>query len=115
MIHTYSDLEASIQDSSDNLCSNFGELKPICEHVMTSTQNTRYMNVYMALLKNDPTFIDNDLREQSTDTCDGCKNAIQSSKDFWINSLVRMKIYFFEIKILIFFLGISSKCFTSNM
>jgi len=108
MIKTYSNLESSIQDLSDKLCSNFEELKPICEHVITSIQNTRYFNVYMALLKNDQTLIDNDFREQITDTCDGCKNAIQSSKDFWINSLVRMKTSFFPNKNFGFFLGISS-------
>jgi len=105
MINTHSDLESSIQDLSDKLCSNFKELKPICKH-MISIQNTRYINVYMALLQNNPTLIDNDLHEQSTDTCDGCKNAIQSGKDFWINSLVGIeKIYFFD---LFFFIGISS-------
>jgi hypothetical protein len=97
MINTHSDLESSIQDLSDKLCSNFNELKPICKH-MISIQNTRYMNVYMALLKNNSTLIDNDLHEQSTDTCDGCKNAVKSSKDFWINSLVRIEKYIFQNK-----------------
>ena len=48
----------------------------------------------MALLKNDKKLIDDDLREQMTiksqaDICNSCKNAVQSSKDFWNNALVR--------------------------
>jgi hypothetical protein len=43
----------------------------------------------MALLTNNPKLIDEDLHEQTTDTCDGCKNAVQSSKDVWVHTLVR--------------------------
>jgi hypothetical protein len=81
---------------SHNICSEYGQLKPMCEHLMVSPSSGRYAYVYMSLLKNNPKLIDDDLREQmaskiNTDVCDGCKNAVQSSKDFWINALVRMK------------------------
>ena len=54
------------------------------------------MVVVVALLKNDPKLIDDDLREQRTskvnaDVCDGCKNAVQSTKIFWNNALVRIE------------------------
>jgi hypothetical protein len=107
MVHTYSDLDASIQDLSENLCSSFDEFKPICEQVFISTETTRYLNVYMALLKNNPAFIDQDFREHSTDTCDGCKNAVQSSKNFSLNALVREKLNFSNFKPCVF-LGIGS-------
>lgn len=88
MSNTYSDFESAIEDLSAKICSNFGKMDQICEQIVTSKDNIRYFNVYMALLQKNTSLIDNDLREQSTDTCDGCKNAVQSSKDFWINSLV---------------------------
>ena len=67
----------------------------MCEHLMASPQAHRYGYVYMALLTNNPKLIDDDLREQmatkvNTDVCDSCKNAVQSSKDFWSNALVRI-------------------------
>jgi hypothetical protein len=74
----------------------------MCEHLMSSVQGQRYTYVYLALLKNNPKLIDDDLREQmatkvNTDVCDSCKNAVQTSKDFWGNALVR-----FDKRILIF-------------
>ncbi|CAF0969540.1 unnamed protein product [Rotaria sordida] len=83
----YLNFGSSIEKFSDNLCLNFGDLKPICEHLMGSTQSTHYINIYMALLKNDPKLIDDVLRKPKTDTCDKCKNATQSSKDFLLNEL----------------------------
>ncbi len=85
-----------------NICSEYGQFKAICQHLMNSVNSPRYAHVYLTLLKNDRKLIDDDLREQvqtkvNTDVCTSCKNAVQSSKDFWKNSLVR----FIEI-ILIF-------------
>jgi len=59
---------------------------------MASPQGHRYNYVYMSLLKNNPKLIDDDIREQmstkvNTNACDACKNAVQSSKDFWNNAL----------------------------
>ena len=44
--------------------------------------------------KNNPKLVDDDLRahlatKPTVDICTACKNAVQSSKDFWTNSLVR--------------------------
>jgi len=104
MTNTYQNLGLS-----DNLCSNFENLKPICEHLLTSRQSDRYLNVYMAILKNNSTFIDEDLQKLNSNTCDACKNSVQSSKDFWINALVRLKIMVLKSKYYsLFFLGISS-------
>jgi len=67
----------------------------MCEHLISSIQGHRYAYVYSALLKNNPKLIDDDLREQmstnvNADVCDSCKNAVQTSKDFWGNALVRL-------------------------
>jgi hypothetical protein len=95
-----------------DICSEFGQFKSICEHLMISEKSQRYEYLYSALLKNNPKLIDDDLREQmatnvNSDVCDSCKNAVQSSKDFWGNALVRLiKILF--IFLIIRYLGISS-------
>jgi hypothetical protein len=88
MIKTYSNVDSAMEDLANNLCFDFGNLKPICEHLISSLENIRYKHVYMAFLENNTSLIDQDFREQSTDTCDGCKNAVESGKTFWINSLV---------------------------
>jgi hypothetical protein len=49
---------------SNNICSEYGHLKSMCEHLMTSVQSRRYAYVYSALLQNNPKLIDDDLREQ---------------------------------------------------
>ena len=83
-----------------DICSEFGQFKSICEHLMISEQSQRYEYLYSALLKNNPKLIDDDLREQmatnsNSDVCESCKNAVQTSKDFWGNALVRfIKILF---------------------
>ncbi|CAF4728744.1 unnamed protein product, partial [Rotaria magnacalcarata] len=77
----YVDLESSIEASSDSLCSEFGDFKPICEQLIASKQYDRYAKVYLALLNNNQKLIDTDLHEQKADTCDQCKTMIQSSKD----------------------------------
>ena len=79
---------------SSDVCFQHGQLRPMCEHLLASSQSRRYANLYMALLKNTSKFIDDDLREQMTtkvnvDVCHSCKNAVQSSKDFMNNALVR--------------------------
>jgi hypothetical protein len=84
---------------SSDICFQYGQLTPMCDHLMASPQGQRYAYVYMALLKNDRKLIDDDLREQmstkvNTDVCDTCKNAVQSSKDFWNNALVRIIVIF---------------------
>ncbi|CAF1514559.1 unnamed protein product, partial [Adineta steineri] len=83
-------LEERLQ--SHDICAEFGESKTMCEHIMISANNHRYASVYMALLKNNPKLIDDDLREQMStnvhaDVCQSCKDAVQSSKDFWGNNL----------------------------
>ena len=83
--------QSSINAIADTLCSEFGDLKPICDHLITSSESTQYAKVYLALLKNNSTIIDKDFRNEDLDTCDSCKNAVQTSKDFWLNSLVSMK------------------------
>jgi hypothetical protein len=80
-----------------NICSEYGPFKAVCEHLLNSVNSHRYAHVYLALLKNNPKLIDDDLREQmqtkvNTNVCDSCKNAVQSSKDFWKNALVRLII-----------------------
>jgi hypothetical protein len=82
------DLNSNIEELSENLCTDFGDIKPICEHLIISTTNIRYRTIYMAILKNNPSLIDQNLRPTNTDTCDGCKNAVQSGKDFSLNALV---------------------------
>ncbi|CAF3821446.1 unnamed protein product, partial [Rotaria sordida] len=82
-------LEAGL---SSDICFQYGQLRPMCEHLIASPDSHRYAHIYMALLKNNPKLIDDDLRQQITsnvnvDVCDSCKNAIQSSKDFLNNAL----------------------------
>ena len=84
-------LEVSL---SSDLCFQFGQMKPMCDQLMASPLSQRYANVYLALLKNNPKLVDDDLRahlatKPTVDICTACKNAVQSSKDFWTNSLVR--------------------------
>jgi hypothetical protein len=99
--HIGSDIEAIDQRFeaaiSSDICFQYGQLRPMCEHLMASPQGHRYGYVYLALLKNNRKIIDDDLREQmqtkvNIDVCDSCKNAVQSSKDFWKNALVRLII-----------------------
>ncbi|UJR26420.1 hypothetical protein I4U23_007752 [Adineta vaga] len=83
-------LEERLQ--AHDICSEFGHSKTICEHLMTSVDSRRYAYVYLSLLTNNPTLIDEDLREHlstkvNADVCQSCKNAVQSTKDFWANSL----------------------------
>lgn len=84
---------------ANNICSEYGQFKTMCEHLMISVHSHRYAHVYLALLTNNPKLIEDDLREQvqtkvNTDVCESCKNAVQSSKDFWKNALVRpVEIY----------------------
>ncbi len=82
------DLNSNIEDLSENICANFEDVKPICEHLIGSTTNIRYKNIYMALLKNNPSLIDQNLRPLNANTCDACKNAVQSGKNFSLNALV---------------------------
>lgn len=84
-------LEAAL---SSDICFQYGQLKPLCEHLLASPQGQRYAHIYMAVLKNNPKLIDDDLRDQlatnvNADVCDSCKSAVQSSKDFFNNALVR--------------------------
>ncbi len=76
------------------ICSEYGQFKTICEHLINSVDSHRYVHVYLALLKNDRKLIDDDLRENiqtklNADVCESCKNAVESSIDFWKNTLVR--------------------------
>ena len=85
-------LEAAI---TSDICFQHGQLRPMCEHLMASKDGHRFGYVYLALLKNNRKVIDDDLREQmqtkpNADVCQSCKNAVQSGKDFWKNSLVRL-------------------------
>ncbi|CAF3652448.1 unnamed protein product [Adineta steineri] len=91
MTNTFSNFELP-----DDICSNFGDLKTICTHLLTSKQSARYGNIYMAFVKNNLTIIDEDLRAQNTDSCDTCKNAVQSSKDFWLNTLESIRDVFLQ-------------------
>jgi hypothetical protein len=84
---------------SHNICSEFGQLKTMCEHLMISVKSRQYAYVYTALLTNNPKLIHDDIREQlatkvKTDVCDLCKNAVQSAKDFSSNALVRIIFIF---------------------
>ena len=76
------------------ICSEYGQFKTVCEHLLTSVDSHRYVRVYLALLKNDRKLIDDDLREKvqtklNADVCNSCKSAVESSIDFWKNTLVR--------------------------
>lgn len=80
---------------STDICFQYGQLRPMCEHLLSSPKNHRYNYVYMALLKNNPKLIDDDLREQmatsvNADVCASCKDSIESSKTFLNNALVRI-------------------------
>lgn len=86
-------LEAAI---TSDICFQHGQLRPMCEHLMASKQAHRFGYIYLALLKNNRKLIEDDLREQvqtksNADICGSCKNAVQSGKDFWKNSLVRFE------------------------
>lgn len=91
MQHQTKPLEERLE--AHKICSEYGTLKDMCEHLMISVNSHRYARVYLAVLTNNPKLIDDDLREQmqtkvSADVCTSCKNAIQSSKQFWKNALV---------------------------
>ncbi|UJR26418.1 hypothetical protein I4U23_007750 [Adineta vaga] len=94
--HTGSSIEALDQrleaSLASDVCFQYGQLRPMCEHLIASSNSHRHAYAYMAMLTNNPKLIDDDLREQMStdvhaDVCQSCKNAVQSSKDFWINTL----------------------------
>jgi hypothetical protein len=70
-------------------------LKPLCVHLAASIDSRRYAKLYMAVFHNDTKWIENSLREEvqssqasaNVDLCDTCKNAIQSSTNFYTQSL----------------------------
>jgi hypothetical protein len=97
--HVGSDIEA-IDDRfqfaiSSDICFQYGQLRPMCEHLMASPQGHRYSYVYLALLTNNRKLIDDDIREQmqtkaNDNVCDSCKDAVQSAKVYWKSALVRL-------------------------
>ena len=82
------DLNSNIQDLSENICGDFGELKPICEHLIISTTNVGHRNIYMAILKNNPSLIDENLHPTSANTCEECKNFVHAGRTYSIETLV---------------------------
>jgi len=75
-----------------DICFQYGQFRPMCEHLMASKQAHRFNYIYMSLLKNNPKLIDDDLREQleskpNQDVCSSCKQSVQTAIDFWKNSL----------------------------
>ena len=81
----------------------FEQMQQLCIHLAASIDSRRYTNAYMAVLYNDSTWIDNELREQlqsaqvgiNADQCGSCKNVIQSSADFYLQILVSV-VYIIE-------------------
>ena len=94
MRYTSNDFASSIEQFSNSLCSKFGNLKPVCEHLMVSVKHSRYIKIYMAVLKNDVPSVDHDLHQQQMNTCEQCKNVVQTTKTLWIDDLVKMKLIF---------------------
>lgn len=88
MSTTYSNLNAAMEEISQNLCADLGDLQLPCQQLTTFKDNARYYQIYLAFLKNQKSIIDEDFRAQTTDTCDGCKKTVQTSKDFWTSTLV---------------------------
>ena len=88
MSTTYSNLDAAMDEISQNLCADLGDFQLPCQHLTTFKDNARYHQIYLTFLKNQMSLIDEDFRAQITNTCDGCKKAVQTSKDFWTNALV---------------------------
>ena len=89
--HQKKSLEERLE--AHNICSEYGQLKKMCEDLLISVDNRRYAKIYLALLTNNLKLVDDDIREQlqttvNADICNSCKNAVQSSKDFWKNALV---------------------------
>lgn len=82
-------IETNLETMTDNICSQFVILKTVCEHIMVSRLNVRYNKVYLALINNNRTIIDNDLLESKIDNCEQCESVVKSAKDFWTNALVR--------------------------
>ncbi|CAF3953583.1 unnamed protein product, partial [Rotaria sp. Silwood1] len=54
--HQTKTLEERLQ--SNDICSEYGQLRPMCEHLIASPQSHRYAYMYMALLTNNPKLID---------------------------------------------------------
>lgn len=88
MSTTYSNLDAAMDEISQNLCADLGDFQLPCQHLTTFKNNARYHQIYLAFLTNEVSLIDADIRKQTTSTCDGCKQAVQTSKDFSTNALV---------------------------
>ena len=88
MSTTYTNLDSAMNEIAENLCADLGDFRLVCQQLTTFKDNARYHDVYLAFVKNQSERIDNDFRAQSTNTCDGCKKAVQTTKDFWINALV---------------------------
>lgn len=79
-----------------DVCNEFEHLQAICTQLAASVDGRRYAKMYMAMLHNDTTWIDNDIREttelsqagSNTDTCETCKNIVQSSTTFNLQIVV---------------------------
>lgn len=115
MATTYTNLDSAMDEIAENLCADLGDFKLVCQHLTTFKDNARYYNVYLAFVKNQTERIDQDFRAQSTNTCDGCKQAVQTAKDFWTNTLVCRLIILSHKKTIVFFLDIHSRFSTSNL
>ena len=103
-----------------DLCFQYGQLRPICEHIMASPNSRRYAYMYRAILQNNPKLFDDDLREQlstsvNTDVCTACKNTAQSAKDFWINAVVSTHASCFLSTLNVSCLGCCSRSLDSSL
>lgn len=93
-------LEQRLQ--AHGICSEFGQFNGICEQILNSKDYQRNYAFYMSVLKNNPQLIDEHLREQikdsrsTTDACASCKNIVESSKDFWSNTIESTRNFFLD-------------------
>jgi hypothetical protein len=86
-----------------DVCNEFKKWQALCIHLAASVDGRHYAKIYMAMLNNDTTWIDNDIRKEAqsvqvgsnVDLCGACKNVVQSSTTFYLQILVSV-VYIVE-------------------
>ncbi|CAF0857235.1 unnamed protein product, partial [Didymodactylos carnosus] len=91
----YKKLNKSLKTYIQNeVCLRYGQLAPLCKHIIGSVNSMEYEKVYLALLTKNTYYIRQDVDEKlaehkrlNIDVCQGCKDVVQATKDFWTQAI----------------------------
>ena len=82
---------------TNDVCKDFESAQTLCIQVVASVDSRRFAKLYLSILHNEQTWIDQDLRQTAAraqqvngggDACEPCKNVMRSSLDFYRKNLV---------------------------